>query len=44
MNYWIDRSLRYYYSFQMVCEHLKLPYKQVQMIDLFKEYLWPRTN
>ena len=40
MNYWIDRSLRYYYSFQIVCEHLKLPYKQVQMIDLFKGYLW----
>ena len=40
MNYWIDRSLRYYYSFQMVCEYLKLPYKQVQMIDLFKGYLW----
>ena len=40
MNYWIDRSLRYYYRFQIVCEHLKLPYKQVQMIDLFKGYLW----
>jgi len=40
MNYWIDRSLRYYYSFQMVCENLKLPYKQLQMIDMFKGYLW----
>jgi hypothetical protein len=40
MNYWIDRSLRYYYSLQMVCENLKLPYKQLQMIDLFKGYLW----
>jgi len=40
MNYWIDRSLRYYYSFQLVCENLKLPYKQFQMIDLFKGYLW----
>lgn len=40
MNYWIDRSLRYYYSFQMICENLKLPYKQLQMIDLFKGYLW----
>ena len=40
MNYWIDRSLRYYYSLQMVCENLKLPYKQFQMIDLFKGYLW----
>lgn len=49
MNYWIDRSLRYYYSLQMVCENLKLPYKQFQMIDLFKGYLWQqliskRTN
>ena len=40
MNYWIDRSLRYDYSFQMVCENLKLPYKQLQMIDMFKGYLW----
>ena len=24
----------------MVCENLKLPYKQFQMIDLFKGYLW----
>ena len=40
MYYWIDRSLRYYYSLQMVCENLKLPYKQFQMIDLFKGYLW----
>jgi hypothetical protein len=24
----------------MVCENLKLPYKQLQMIDLFKGYLW----
>ena len=40
MNYWIDRSLRYYYSFQTVCENLKLPYKQLQMIDMFKGYLW----
>ena len=40
MYYWIDKSLRYYYSLQMVCENLKLPYKQFQMIDLFKGYLW----
>jgi len=40
MQYWIDKSLRYYYSLQMVCENLKLPYKQFQMVDLFKGYLW----
>ena len=49
MYYWIDKSLRYYYSLQMVCENLKLPYKQFQMVDLFKGYLWQelisrRTN
>ena len=40
MIYWINRSLRYYYSFQSVCENLKLPYMQFQMIDLCKSYLW----
>ena len=49
MHYWIDRSLRYYYSLQMVCENLKIPLKQFQMVDLFKGYLWQelisrRTN
>ena len=39
MIYWINRSLRYYYSFQSVCENLKLPYMQFQMLDLFKSYL-----
>src|SRR5210317_556189 len=36
MNYWIDRSLRYYYSLQIVCEYFKLLYKQFKMLDLFK--------
>ncbi len=49
MYYWIDKSLRYYYSLHMVCENLKLSYKQFQMVDLFKGYLWQelisrRTN
>lgn len=39
IEYWIDRSLRYQYSFQTVCEHLNLPYKQVQMINLFQGHL-----
>jgi len=49
MHYWIDRSLRYYYSLQSMCEYLKIPLKQFQMVDLFKGYLWQelisrRTN
>ena len=49
MNYWIDRSLRYYYSLQTICKYLKIPLKQFQMVDLFKGYLWQelisrRTN
>jgi hypothetical protein len=39
MEYWIDRSLRYQYSFQTVCEHLNLPYKQIQMVHLFTGFL-----
>lgn len=32
-EYWIQRQLRYYYSFQILCEYLKVPYKQVQMLS-----------
>lgn len=39
LGYWIDRSLRYQYSFQTVCENLNLPHKQLQMVHLFKGYL-----
>ena len=39
IEYWIDRSIRYQYSFQTVCEHLNLPYKQVQMVHLFVGYI-----
>jgi len=40
IEYWIKRSLRYYYSFQNMCETLKIPYRQFQMIHLFKGYIW----
>jgi len=32
-EYWIQRQLRYYYSFQVLCEYLKIPYKQIQMLS-----------
>lgn len=32
-EYWIQRQIRYYYSFQILCEYLQLPYKQVQMLS-----------
>jgi hypothetical protein len=32
-EYWIQRHLRYYYSFQVLCEYLQVPYKQVQMLS-----------
>lgn len=31
-RYWIQRHLRYYYSFQILCEYLQVPYKQFQML------------
>ncbi len=35
--YWITKSLKTYYFFQIYCEYYKIPYKQVQMIELFKD-------
>ena len=32
-EYWTQRHLRYYYSFQILCEYLQVPYKQVQMLS-----------
>jgi hypothetical protein len=37
MHYYIRRSLRYYYSFQIFCERYDLPYKQIQMLSLFTD-------
>jgi hypothetical protein len=40
LEYWINRSVRYYYTFQEISKHLKIPFRQVQMVNLFKSYLW----
>lgn len=37
--YWTKKSLRYFISFQNLCEQHKLPYKQFQMISLFESWL-----
>ena len=44
MPYFIQRSLRYFYSFQIFCERFNLPYKQVQMISLYSEPLSELQN
>ena len=36
----IDRSIRYFYTFQNVCENLKIPYRQFSMMSLFQSYGW----
>lgn len=36
-RYWITKSFKTYYFFQIYCEYYKIPYKQVQMIELFKD-------
>ena len=40
LYYYVRRSLRYMYSLQQVCESLNIPYKQFQMINLFRHYLY----
>ena len=32
----IEKSLRYYYSFQEICKSKKLPYKAFQMLHIFR--------
>lgn len=39
LYYYVRRSLRYMYSLQQVCESLNIPYKQFQMIPLFRHYI-----
>lgn len=40
-RYWIRKSLKTYYFFQIYCDHYNIPYKQVQMIELFKDSIRP---
>ena len=36
---WMHKSLRYYLSFKILCEHYKLPYAHFQMLHPFKDVL-----
>ena len=36
---WVRKSLRYYYSLQVLCERYDIPYLQFQMIDLYRDYI-----
>lgn len=36
---WMHKSLRYYVSFKILCEHYKLPYAHFQMLHPFKDVL-----
>jgi len=37
--YWTKKTMRYWYSFQVLCERYNLPYKQFQMVSLFQGWL-----
>jgi len=36
---WIKKSIRNFYSLQLLCEFHNIPYKQFQMISLFTDYI-----
>ena len=40
IEYWIDRSIRYYYSFQSIMQLHRIPYRQVQMVHMYTGYMW----
>ncbi len=44
IEHWIEKSLRYYYTFQNVCENLNVPFRQVQMVNLYQGYLWEKIK
>tara|TARA_Y100001972_G_scaffold103960_1_gene130608 strand:+ start:496 stop:1185 length:690 start_codon:yes stop_codon:yes gene_type:complete len=43
-RYWIRKSLKTQYFFQIYCDYYNIPYKQVQMIELFKDNLKIKTT
>ena len=38
-EYFINKSLRYYYAFQLFCEYHSIPYKHVQMIPISRKWM-----
>lgn len=40
LYYFIRKSIRNFYNLQMLCENHNIPYKQFQMISLFKDYIF----
>lgn len=43
IRYWIKRSLKTYYFFQIYCDYYNILYKHVQMIEMFKDNLETET-
>lgn len=41
---WIRKSIRYFYSLQLLCKHFNIPLRQFQMISLFNDYITEYTN
>jgi len=41
---WIRKSIRNFYSLQLLCEHFNIPLKQFQMISLFNDYITEYTS
>jgi hypothetical protein len=37
--YWVNRSLRYFSAFEMMCQAHNIPYAHTQMIELYENYL-----
>ena len=44
LNYWLQKSIRYYYSFQTMMEYLKLPYVHMQMVSMYRGYIYSKLK
>lgn len=43
LDYYINRSMNYFFSFQTLCENYKIPYRQVQMIRILEWIYFDRS-
>jgi hypothetical protein len=39
LSFWVEKTLRFYMNFQIMCERFNIPYAQFQMIELFEHFL-----
>lgn len=43
-RYYIRKTLRFYNSFQIICQHYGINHRQLQMLNMYKDFDWPNFD